>query len=88
MEKRGFNFKNAVIANSIGMLVTLTFGTAWLKIAADLSWSAAFAGGFTPFILVGLIKASLASWIGVIVRNRLISARLLFSDEKDQIKSA
>ncbi len=88
LEKRGFNFKNAVIANAIGMLVTLTFGTAWLKIAADLSWSAAFAGGFTPFILVGLIKAWLASWIGVIVRNRLISVRLLFSDIKDPKKSA
>lgn len=88
LEKRGFNFKNAVIANTIGMLVTLTFGTAWLKIAANLSWSAAFAGGFTPFILVGLIKACLASWIGVIVRNRLISARLLFSEIKDQTKSA
>ncbi|WP_318505936.1 biotin transporter BioY [Bacillus sp. T3] len=88
MEKTAYNFKNAVIANSIGMLVTLAFGTAWLKVAAELSWPAAFAGGFTPFIIVGLIKAALASWIGVLVRNRLISARLLFSENKDQIKSA
>ncbi len=88
MEKRAFNFKNAVIANSIGTLVTLALGTAWLKIAAELSWSAAIAGGFTPFIIVGLIKAVLASWIGILVRNRLISARLLFSEIKDQPKSA
>ncbi|MCM3601028.1 biotin transporter BioY [Robertmurraya korlensis] len=88
MEKRGFNFKNAVIANSIGTLVTLALGTAWLKVAAELSWSAALAGGFTPFIIVGLIKAILASWIGILVRNRLISARLLFSEIKDQTKSA
>ncbi len=88
MEKRDFTFKNAVIANSMGTLVTLALGTAWLKIAAELSWSAAIAGGFTPFIIVGLIKAVLASWIGVLVRNRLISARLLFSEINDQTKSA
>ena len=81
MEKTSFNFKNAVIANSIGMLITLAFGTAWLKVAANLSWTAALAGGFTPFIVVGLIKASLASWIGILVRNRLISAKLLFSEK-------
>jgi biotin transport system substrate-specific component len=88
MEKTSFNFKNAVIANSIGMLITLTFGTAWLKVAANLSWTAAFAGGFTPFIVVGLIKASLASWIGILVRNRLISAKLLFSEKNNLSKSA
>lgn len=88
MEKTSFNFKNAMIANTIGMLVTLAFGTAWLKIAADLSWSAAMAGGFTPFIVVGLIKAGLASWVGVLVRNRLISANLLFSHRKELPKSA
>ena len=88
MEKTAFNFKNAVIANSIGMLITLGFGTIWLKIATELSWLAAFAGGFTPFIIVGFIKAALASWIGVLIRNRLTSARLLFSEKKDQSKSA
>jgi biotin transport system substrate-specific component len=88
MEKTSFNLKNAVIANSIGMLITLTFGTAWLKVAANLSWTAAFAGGFTPFIVVGLIKASLASWIGILVRNRLISAKLLFSEKNNLSKSA
>ena len=88
MEKTAYNFKNAMIANSIGTLVTLALGTTWLKVAAELSWSAAFAGGFTPFIIVGLIKAALASWIGVLVRNRLISARLLFSEYNDQTKSA
>ncbi|NWQ43493.1 biotin transporter BioY [Bacillus sp. EB106-08-02-XG196] len=88
MEKTSFNLKNAVIANSIGMLITLTFGTVWLKVAANLSWTAAFAGGFTPFIVVGLIKASLASWIGILVRNRLISAKLLFSEKNNLSKSA
>src|SRR3954452_19767916 len=78
MGKWGFNFKNALIANIIGMIITLFFGTVWLKISADLSWIAAFSGGFTPFVIVGIIKAALASWIGIIVRNRLISSKLLF----------
>lgn len=78
MERTSFSFKNAMIANTIGMLVTLAFGTAWLKIAADLTWAAAITGGATPFIIVGLIKAALASWIGIIVRKRLQSAKLLF----------
>ena len=77
MEKTSFTFKNAMIANTIGMFIILAFGTTWLKISADLSWTAAFAGGFTPFIIVGLIKAALASWIGVLVRSRLVSAKLL-----------
>lgn len=88
LEKTSFTFKNAMIANTIAMFITLAFGTAWLKIAAELSWTAAMTGGFTPFIIVGLIKAALASWIGVLVRNRLISANLLFSVKKDIPKSA
>lgn len=79
MEKYGFTFKNALIANIIGMLITLVFGTVWLKISAELSWAAAFASGFTPFIIVGIIKAALASWIGIVVRQRLITAKLLFT---------
>ena len=81
MEKRGFNFINAIIANIIGMIITLAFGTVWLKISADLSWVAAFTGGFAPFIIVGILKAVLASWIGILVRNRLISSKLLFSSK-------
>lgn len=77
MEKLGFTIFNALVANIIGMFITLTFGTVWLKIIADLTWMAAFAGGFAPFILVGIIKALIASWLGIIVRNRLIEAKLL-----------
>lgn len=83
MEKFGFVYRNAVIANIIGMLITLAFGTAWLKISAQLSWTAALASGFTPFLIVGIIKAVLASWIGIILRNRLLSAKLLFSSKVD-----
>jgi biotin transport system substrate-specific component len=77
MEKWGFTFKTAIVANIIGMFITLLFGTFWLSFAAKLSLPAAFASGFTPFLPVGVIKAVLAAWMGIIVRNRLISARLL-----------
>lgn len=83
MEKLGFTLKNAIIANIIGMLITLSFGTAWLKFSLDMSWIAAFGSGFTPFLIVGVIKAVLASWVGIIVRNRLVSANLLFSENKN-----
>lgn len=77
MDKLGYTYVNAIIANLIGMVVTLAFGTIWLKIAAGLSWQAAMAGGVYPFIPLGIAKAVAAAWIGVLVRNRLKSARLL-----------
>lgn len=79
LEKTSFTFLNAMIGNTIGMLITLIFGTVWLKLAMEMSWTAAFASGFAPFIIVGLIKAALASWIGIIVRKRLETAKLLVS---------
>lgn len=77
LEKTSFSVKNAVIANVIGMFVALTFGTVWLKIIANLSWTAAFTGGFAPFLIMGLLKAALAAWAGIAVRNRLKSTNLL-----------
>lgn len=82
LEKTAFKFTQAMIANTIGMFITLLFGTAWLKIAANLSWPAAFASAFAPFIVVGLLKAALASWIGVIVRKRLTIANILFAPKE------
>lgn len=77
MDKFGTGYAQAIVANLIGMVITLGFGTAWLKIVGDLTWSAAFMGGVAPFIIVGIIKAVAAAWLGVIVRNRLESAHLL-----------
>ena len=79
LEKTSYTFKHALIANLLGTILTLAFGTVWLKIAADLSWTAAIASGVTPFIIVGIIKAALAAWLGIIIRKRLISAKLLFT---------
>lgn len=77
LKKFGLTIPQAVIANVIGMVVTLAFGTAWLKIVAELTWTAAFMGGAAPFIITGLLKAALAAWLGVVVRRRLESAHLV-----------
>ncbi|MFK2824110.1 biotin transporter BioY [Bacillus sp. B190/17] len=77
IEKTGVTVLHAFIANMIGMIINLAFGTAWLKVMAGLSWPEAFAGGFAPFIIGGVLKAFLASWIGILARKRLASARLL-----------
>lgn len=67
----------AMIANTVGMIITLILGTIQLKFVADLGWSQAMAAGVYPFIVVGLIKAFLASWIGITVRKRLVQAKLI-----------
>jgi len=77
MKNIGFTVTHAIVANLIGMVVTLAFGTVWLKIVADLTWTAAFMGGVAPFIIVGVIKAVLAAWLGVVVRRRLEKAHLI-----------
>lgn len=77
LERFGFTLTNAIIANIIGMVMTLTIGAVWLKFVAELSWMAALTGGVTPFILVGIIKAVIASSVGILVRKRLTSAKLL-----------
>lgn len=77
LEKTKFTVGNAVIANVIGMFIALIFGTVWLKFVASLTWTAAIASGFAPFLVVGLLKAALAAWAGIIVRDRLKSTNLL-----------
>ncbi|MFC4403480.1 biotin transporter BioY [Gracilibacillus xinjiangensis] len=82
LEKTKFNVAMAIIANIIGMFITLAFGVVQLKYTADLSWTAAMSQGVYPFIGIGIIKAILASWIGITVRKRLIKAQLLFNANK------
>lgn len=82
LEKTQFSYIQAFIANVIGMFITLIIGTIWLKYVAHLSWTAAFIGGFAPFIVGGFIKAFMAAWIGIIVRNRLQTANLIPSTGK------
>ena len=77
LEKRGFTNIQAIAANLIGMSITLMFGLLWLKFSASLSWSAAFLTGFMPFLPVGILKAFIAAYLGILIRKRLLSARLL-----------
>lgn len=88
LEKTSFRFIHALLANLTGMIITLLIGTFWLKLAASLTWPAAFIGGFTPFLLVGVIKAVVASWLGIAIRRRLVSANLLFSQKSTINRSA
>ena len=77
LEKTKFTIGNAIIANILGMFIALIFGTIWLKFIASLTWTAAIASGFAPFLIVGILKAVLAAWAGVLVRDRLKSTNLL-----------
>lgn len=71
LERTRFTYFWAIIANIVGAIVTLLFGTVWLKLFADLSWSGALLGGFVPFIVPGIIKAVAASYVGILIRNRV-----------------
>jgi len=71
LEKTAFTTLNAWLANCLAMFFILSFGMVWLKLVADISWSRAFFGGFTPFILGGLIKAFLAGWLGIYLKRKL-----------------
>jgi biotin transport system substrate-specific component len=77
LEKTSFSYVMGMVANVVGMVITLVLGAIWLKIAGGLSWTEAIMTGVAPFIVVGLIKALLATLIGVTVRKRLVSAKLL-----------
>ncbi|MEJ9230182.1 biotin transporter BioY [Peribacillus butanolivorans] len=77
LEKTRFTVAIAFLANIIGMIITLIIGTVWLKYMASLTWTAAIASGFAPFVIVGTLKAFLASWLGITIRSRLASAKLL-----------
>ncbi|CAM3279337.1 MULTISPECIES: biotin transporter BioY [Brevibacillus] len=77
MEKTRFTYVTAILANLVGMVITLIFGTVQLKYVLDIPWEQAIAFGVTPFLMVGVIKAVLASLIGIKVRERLIANRLL-----------
>ena len=77
LEKTRLTFTHALVANILGMLVTLVFGAVWLKYVAELSWTGALLSGVIPFLIVGVIKAILAAWVGVIIRQRLKQANIL-----------
>lgn len=77
LEKFKHTKVQAIIANMIAVLIILIIGTVWLKVVADLPWNGAFKGGMLPFILPDLAKAVVAALLGVIIRTRLVSAKLI-----------
>ncbi|MDN3954548.1 biotin transporter BioY [Sporolactobacillus laevolacticus] len=77
LERTAFNTPMAIVANIVGMIVTLVIGTVQLKFVLDLSWAKALAVGVYPFIVVGVIKALIASIVGIQVRQRLTKFGLL-----------
>lgn len=77
LEKTRFSFGWALVANHVGMVVTLVCGVIQLKYVLDIPWSAAVMSGGVSFLLVGVVKAVLAAWIGIKVRERLVSTGLV-----------
>jgi len=48
----------------IGNILLFVIGIPWLKFQVSLSWAAALAAGFTPFIIGNCIKIAVASALG------------------------
>jgi biotin transport system substrate-specific component len=82
LEKTSYTYRQAFMANLIGMCITLALGSIWLKLFTALSWKEALVTGVYPFLPVGIIKAFLAAWFGIAVRQRLNSAKLLPTQTK------
>jgi biotin transport system substrate-specific component len=51
----------AFVSFCAGQLIVFGIGVPWLKVSADLDWGTAIHGGFTVFIVGGLIKAAIAA---------------------------
>lgn len=60
-----------ILANLIGFIITLLFGSIWLKFSADMTWAAALSVGFITFLILEMIKAIVAGTIGVFLIQRL-----------------
>lgn len=68
------SFIKAFLLNILGLVVVYAVGVTQLKFVAHFSFAKALAAGATPFIIPDLIKIAIASYLGVLVRNRLQSA--------------
>lgn len=82
LEKTNYTYWMAFVANTVGALVTLLFGTVWLQLSAGMDFSAALASGFVPFIIPGVIKAFAAAYMGILIRRRLAQTNYYFSTNK------
>lgn len=53
----------AFLSFCAGQLIVFGIGVPWLKFSTDMDWSTAIHGGFTVFIVGGLIKAAIAALV-------------------------
>ena len=54
-------FRTSFPALLLGDLVIFTFGLTWLHASLDLTWTATFKAGFTPFILGEALKIAITA---------------------------
>lgn len=74
------HFKNRPATNAlgalIGMLILYLFGTLWLALQLDLSFTASLWAGVIPYIPADIIKTAIALIMGMQLRKRLLRAGL------------
>lgn len=67
----GYAYFSTIVANLLGFIVALFFGTIWLKFAADMNWTPAISTGFFGFLFPEIIKAIASGWLSVVLIRRL-----------------
>ena len=76
------NYKTipAFIINIVGHLLMLVIGTLWLKFFTNVDWSLALKLGFTPFVIVEIIKAVLVTIFGLALIRALSHTNKYFTN--------
>lgn len=69
----------AGLINILGQVLILIVGTVWLKFFTGADWAAALNMGFTPFLLVGTIKAIIATAFGMAILRALAHTNKYFT---------
>lgn len=70
IERKGIQLTTAIYANLVGTALILLCGMIQLQSLLDLSWSEALKAGVIPFLPVGIIKALLAAYFGVLIQKK------------------
>lgn len=78
LRKNKYSYYAAIYANILAILSTLIIGSIWLKAAKNFIWAQALEYGFLPFIIPGLIKATAAAIVGIILSRWLCKTSLKY----------
>lgn len=70
----------ALAINSIGHILMLIIGTLWLKAVTHVEWSMALQLGFTPFLLIEIVKAVLVTLFGLALIRTLAHTNKYFTN--------